>query len=56
MQVGGDGLTDKIHVLEQLGSGMSYAAIGCEFSANEAATYSKQGVFEKQHALYKNTY
>ena len=33
--------TEKIYMLDKHLSGMSYSAIGCEFSVTESATYIK---------------
>lgn len=34
-------LTEKIRVLDKLGSGMSHGAVGCEFDVNESTVYTK---------------
>ena len=41
-------LTEEICVLEKFHSGMSYSAVGCEFSFNESISI-KLGVFKKNH-------
>ena len=41
-------LTEEIHVLEKFHSGMSYSAVGREFSFNESISI-KLSVFKKNH-------
>lgn len=42
-------LTEKIHVLNRLLSGMSYRAAGCEFNVNESAIHILMVVFKQKH-------
>ena len=42
-------LVEKIHVSENLYSGRSYSAIGCEFNVNESTIYINSGVFKQRH-------
>ena len=42
-------LTEKVHVLEKLLSGMSYSIIGCELNVNELTKCNKEGVFKQRH-------
>ena len=48
-------LTEEIRVLEKFYSGMSYSAIGCEFSFNESISI-KLGVFKKNQTYPKVVY
>lgn len=34
-------LAEKIYMLEELHSGLTYSAVGCEFNANESKIYIK---------------
>lgn len=41
-------LTEKIHVLGKLGSGMSHSAVGCDFSVHESSIYTKKGICKQK--------
>lgn len=42
-------LMEKIHMLDNLPSGMSYSAVGREFNAHESTKYVKECVFKQGH-------
>ena len=43
------GLGEKIHVLHELHSGVSYSAVGHEFNVSESTIYIRESVFKEKH-------
>lgn len=40
---------EKICALDKLHSGLSFSAVGCEFTVNESTIYIKEGVLKQKH-------
>ena len=42
-------LVERVRMLDEHPSGMSYSAVGCEFDVNESIIYVKKGDLKQKH-------